>query len=102
MAGQDFDTGNKDFEAFAKTLRDAAMVETNPDLHYTLRGVADLLDNAIEEFAENRNAYSLRDLQGIWAHAVRVLKAHREPRQPQPPVSQNAGQEVGQAQRKAA
>lgn len=81
---------NTDAQTFTKTLREAAMNEAQADLQYSLRGAADLLDNAIDDFAEQRNAAALIDVNGIWAHANKLLQLHRTPKQPQPPRSASA------------
>ena len=79
---------NVDGEAFTLTLRQAAMREADVNIRYALKGAADLIDDAIDDVVEFRNDAAMIELNGAWAYAVRVYNLHREPKQPQPPVSQ--------------
>ena len=60
---------------FLRELRNAAMKCSNVDYRMTLRAAADRLDMAIESFKLDVDEDAMRDLQGAWANAHRVLKA---------------------------
>lgn len=76
-----------DTQVFTKVLRESAMDERKPQLAYAMRAAADLIDNCIDNLFEERNGNALRDLNGAWAYAFRLLEEHRNPVAPTPPLS---------------
>ena len=71
---------NTDADAFPKVLRQAAVVESNYDLQYSLRGAADLIEGLIDDLHEFQSAAAMQDLNGAWAHAWKLLQLSREPK----------------------
>lgn len=74
-------------KALTLILRNAAILERNDNVRYALRGAADTLEQAIMTFAHMPNEVNLIDVNGAWAYAVRVLKAHNEQPEPTPPTA---------------
>lgn len=56
-----------------KRLRDAAMLCSNVNYRATLHKTADLLGEVIIDFDQDATERSLRNLNSVWALAVRVL-----------------------------
>lgn len=70
---------------FTKTLRDTASQQVDENLRFALRGAADTIDRCIDAMMVQRNETALRDLNGVWAYAVRLHMLATEGPQETPP-----------------
>lgn len=68
-------------------LRSAAMKEYRVDMANTLRNVADRLDTQAKLVVEKMSQANMIELNGLYAHGLRLLEASREPAAPLPPMA---------------
>jgi hypothetical protein len=74
--------------SFLKELRDAAKADHRIEMRLMLRSAADEIGTAIDDLATLQTTEAMQRLNGLWSHAVAVLKAAQTPQPPAPQSSE--------------